>query len=330
MLAEHMAVTLGTRLADADALAGRIALETAIATSLSRVVRRLMGTGMALVRIHVWGAVRATLHGGPWTPPHLPTDRHLVCALVRSTFSTLRITRVWRMGHRRSARGAVHPDSTWSLLPSLETVLGSEMEALHPLVVQLFDRMDTFQMTAQVHLYHQFGLVLAWAATLLVGQGMYEQHLDDVDARFRLFRREDGSLNFVREFWCVDDIRVFDSDFVVREVDGRPTILEVFQDLGVAARMRTEPTPTGGLSMTVVGLFVRGIATGVGPAHVCFTTEPTEDGTALDVRGVLTLKPRNFLERFWLLKVLRLPPLLGEITYRAIPQVDEPSQGSTV
>ena len=316
MLSEHMEVTLGTRVADKDALSGRIALETAISTSLTQVVWRQLTTGLALVRTFVAAAVWGTLAGGPWVPPGLPSDRWLVWRLCSATARCVRISRVFRQGLRRQSRGAERADAAWSLGPALQEVLGHRLGAVHPRVLRLFEAMHTFEMTASVHLYHQLTGWAAVVATLLIGQGMYEEHLDEVPARFRLFRRADGSLHFVREFWCADAVRVFDSDFVVREVDGTPTILEVFQDLGVAARMRTEPMADGGLSMTVVGLFVRGVATPVGPFRVCFTTRPTDDGQ-LFVRGVLELAPRNRLERWWMTRVMGLPDLLGEIRYFA-------------
>jgi hypothetical protein len=122
----------------------------------------------------------------------------------------------------------------FSLAPSLAAVLSSSVDRLEPRVADFFDRMDGWALTASVRLHQRAGRWAAALGTILVGQGMYEEDLEEVDARFRLFRRDDGSLHFVREFWCADAIRVFDSDFVVREVDGRPTILEVFQDLGVA------------------------------------------------------------------------------------------------
>lgn len=314
MLGEHMAVTLGSRVADAEALAGRIALETAIARSLSTVVWRQLTTGLALVRTYVFAAVRATLHGGPRVPPHLPGDRRLVWSLCTSTVAALRIGRVWRLGQRRSARGAVHPEATWSLGPALDEVLGEEAARLDPRVRALFERMDTFRMTASVHLEHRAGVWAAWAFTLLVGQGMYEEHLDEVDARFRLFRRDDGSMHFVREFWCADAVRAFDSDFVVRTVDGVPTLLEVFQELGVAARMCTEVMADGGLSMTVVGLFVRGVAVPLGPFFIRFTTRV--EGAGLRVEGVLELRPRGRLEA-WALR--RIPARIGTIRYGAAP-----------
>lgn len=321
-LAEHMEVTLGTRVRDREALAGQVALETAISHSLGAVVRRQLQTGAGLVRTYVGAAVRATLHGGPWVPPGLPSDRHLVCGLVRATFGVARVTRVWRTGIRRRARGAEgEGGKSWSLAPSLAAVLGSSTAALEPRVADFFDRMDRWQLTASVHLYHRVGRWAAAFGTLLVGQGMYEQDLEEVDARFRLFRRDDGSLHFMREFWCADAIRVFDSDFVVRSVDGQPTILEVFQDLGVAARMCTEVLPDGGLRMTVVGLFVRGVPVGVGPVVVRFETRP--EAERLAVRGTLDLVATSALSRWWWHRVLGLPPRIGEIRYYAVPRASE-------
>jgi hypothetical protein len=324
-LDEHMQVTLGSRVQDREALAGRVALETAIADALTAVARRQLRTGLGLVRTYVWAAVVATVRGGPWVPPGLPSDRALVCTLVRATFGVARVTRVWRLGIRRRARGAAPEDGTgFSLAPSLRAVLGAEADRLHPAVLDFFDRMQSWKLTADVHLYHRMGRWAAAMGTLLVGQGMYEQDLEEVDARFRLFRRDDGSLHFVREFWCADAIRVFDSDFVVRDVDGRPTLLEVFQDLGVAARMHTEVLADGGLAMTVAGLFVRGVPTGTGPARVRFETRP--DGERLLVTGVLDLVPRSGLERWWVHRVLGLPARLGEIRYYAVPVAADSSR----
>lgn len=316
MLGEHMAVTLGTRLEDGEALAGAMALETAIATSLTRVVRGQLSTGLGLVRTYVRAAVRATLRGGPWVQPHAPSDRALVCCLVRATASATQIRRVWRLGQRRRSRGAEHPETAWSLSPSLQQVLGPGIAQLDPGVHALFASMDRFSMTASVHLHHRMTTWLAWLATLLVGQGMYEESLEQVPARFRLFRRDDGSMHFVREFWCDEAVREFDSDFVVREVDGQPTLLEVFQELGVAAQMRTEILEDGGLSMTIERLFVRGLPVGVGPARVCFETRPHGPGQ-LQVIGVLELHPRSATMRWLLRHLLGLPERLGEIRYLA-------------
>lgn len=317
MLAEHVDVTLGTRVQDGAALAGRVALETAITTSLRQVVARQLRTGLGLVRVHVSSATRAMIGGGPWVPPHLPSDRQLVARLVRATLGATRIARVWRLGVRRQARGAESPGAAWSLTPSLEAVLGPGLPGVDPRVAEMFDAMHRFRMTASVHLYHRAGVVAAWLATLLVGQGMYESHLDEVEARFRLFRRDDGSLHFVREFWCEESVRLFDSDFVVRDVDGRPTLLEVFSELGVAAQMRTEALPDGGIAMTVVRLFVGGVSLPVGPVHVCFETRPEGDG--LRVTGVLDVRPASGAQRLMFARLLRLPERVGEIRYFATP-----------
>jgi hypothetical protein len=314
-LAEHMAVALGTRVQDRDALAGRVALETAIASALSNVVYLQITNGLRLVRTYVLQAARAVIFGGPTLPDGLPSDRKLVAWLVAATWNVTAIVHVWRLGVRRRSRGAERQGQAWSLEPSLAKALGPDLDRLHPRVRRFFDRMDAFSMTASVDLHGSSSRALAWGATLLVGQGMYEEHLADVDARFRLFQREDGSMHFVREFWCADAIRVFDSDFVVREVDGKWTLLEVFQDLGVAARMRTEVLDDGGLRMTVVGLFVRGVPVPVGPATVCFDTRPVDD--TLVITGVLDLAARNVIERVLWRQLLRLPERVGAIRYVA-------------
>lgn len=323
-LREHMSVTLGTRVQDAEALAGEIPLETAMATSLGRVVRRLVSTGFRVVRIYAGAAARAMLRRGPWVPPHAPSDGRLVCSLVRATLNIAQVRRIWRLGVRRHARGAERAGAAWSLEPSLGRVLDADLERLDPRVRRLFAAMHRFEMTASVHLYHRLGRGLAWLATLLVGQGMYEEELAQVPARFRLFRRDDGSLHFVREFWCDEEIRVFDSDFVVREVDGVATLLEVFTDLGVAARMRTEVSQAGALSMTIVGLFVAGIPVRPGPIEVCFVTEPGE-GDGVHVRGVLDVRPRSRLGRWWWHRVMGIPERVGEIRYFAEPASEEGS-----
>lgn len=322
MLQEHMQVTLGTRLRDREALTGEIALETAIASSLTRVVRRQLTTGLGLVRTFVGAAAGATLRGGPWVPPHLPSDRSLVWRLVRVTARLARVGRVWRRGTALADRGALRPGAAWSLGPSLDEVLGTASQGLHPTVRELFEAMHRFEMTASVHLHHRLGRWLAWMATLLVGQGMYEEDLDQVPARFQLFRRGDGSMHFVREFWCDEAIRRFDSDFVVRSVDAAPTLLEVFTELGVAACMKTEVLEDGGLAMTVRRLFVRGVPVGVGPCFVRFETRPDAEGTLL-VTGVLDLRA-GALTGFWLHRVLGLPERVGEIRYQARSLPAEP------
>src|SRR5262249_27537350 len=122
-LAEHVYVALGTRVQDREALAGRIALETAIATSLSAGGRRQTGTGARLVRTGGGASARAPRPGGRWVPPRLPSDRALVLALVQATLAVARVTRVWRLGIRRRARGAeADAGEGWSLAPSLRAV----------------------------------------------------------------------------------------------------------------------------------------------------------------------------------------------------------------
>jgi len=320
LLEDHMLVTLGVRVDDAEALSGQIALETALMGALWTVLARTTRITLSLVRTFVLASVRGVLHGGPRVPPHLPSDRSLVWTLCRATALLVRMARVAKLARRRRSRGALPAGGAWSLMPSLNEVLGPDAERLHPRVAQLFDRMDSFRLTASVHLDDARGRWAAWFATLLVGQGMYEHDLEEVDARFQLFRRDDGSLHFVREFWCADEVRVFDSDFVVRQVDGRPTLLEVFGDLKLAAQMHTEVLDDGGIAMTIRRLFVRGIPIGVGPVRVCFETRP--DGDDLDVEGVMDVGDGGGLMG-WLLRRL-LPRRVGAIRYRASP-VAEPS-----
>lgn len=318
--AHHMAVTLGTRANDAQAIGGQVALETAMASALLRVLRNQAIVGLALLAAHVGASVRAVLTGGPWVPPHLPSDRQLVAWLCGATLRLPRVGRVVRVGIKRTSRGAAAPRGVWSLRPALDEVLGDEAARLHPLVERMFDRMADFRMTASVHLHHGLGSWVAWAAVLLVGQGMYEQDLDEVDARFDLFRRDDGSMHFVREFWCADAIRVFDSDFLVREVEGRRVFVEQFSDLGLAAQMHTERLEDGGLAMTIVRVFVRGVPVGVGPFYVRFETRPVAEDR-LAVEGVCDLRATSRLSRWFWHRLLRLPERLGAIRYAATPQI---------
>ncbi|TVQ94932.1 MAG: hypothetical protein EA397_00315 [Deltaproteobacteria bacterium] len=327
LLRHHMDVSLGTRLQDGEALAGQVALETAITSSLRELVGRRLWQTLRLVAGYSAASARAMILGGPRVQPHLPSDRGLVWQLVVSTAQAARITRVVRAGIRHSNRGIERLDQAWSLLPSLERALGSQVHDLHPSIAQLFSAMHTFRMVVSVHLTNRLTGWLAWGATLLVGQGMYEQHLDSVPARFRLFKRPDDSLNFVREFWCDEAVRVFDSDFVVREVDGHPTLLEVFRELGVAAQMRTEVLEDGGLSMTIVRLFVRGFPVGIGSFFVRFETRPAGERDIV-VTGVLELRPKGTLGRGFWHSLLRLPQHLGAIRYEASPVGREGSGGA--
>jgi hypothetical protein len=114
MLEEHMAVTLGARVHDGEALAGSVALETAMAAAFWALARRQVRTGLGLVRTYVFAAARAVILGGPRVPAHLPSDRRLVWRLCTASVRGLSAARVARLGWRRQARRPLVPPGPWS------------------------------------------------------------------------------------------------------------------------------------------------------------------------------------------------------------------------
>jgi len=50
-------------------------------------------------------------------------------------------------------------------------------------------------------------------------------------------------MHFLRELYMGETLRVFDSDFVVKTVNGLPTLFEVFVDKHIEVEMSVTPLP---------------------------------------------------------------------------------------
>jgi Domain of unknown function (DUF4166) len=157
--------------------------------------------------------------------------------------------------------------------------------------------------------------------TKLVGQGLYETH-PEMEGRFRVFRREDGSMHFVRELHCGDELRVFDSDFVVRNGGGGPRLFEVFPDQGVDVELDVRPSGEGGLVIRCQRVYLRGLRLPNAPIRVEFRTREVADAAgraSLEIDGLLLMQPETAWGRWLAYRVLRRPEELGRIRYRAWP-----------
>jgi hypothetical protein len=149
---------------------------------------------------------------------------------------------------------------------------------------------------------------------------MYETTREEIDARFRVFRRADGSMHFIRELYCGDALRVFDSDFVIREVQGRRALFEVFVDNGIDVEMDVQPSGEGGLVIKSRSIYMRGLRLPSTGLQIEFHSEVTEDSEhreRLNIDGHLLMRPRTSFGRFVAQRLLMRPEQLGCIHYVA-------------
>ena len=194
------------------------------------------------------------------------------------------------------------------------------MAEVDPLIVEFYTNPGSFDARASLALNTRPARFASRLATLLMGQGLYECDLDQIEARFRVFRRADGSMHFVRELYCAGRLRVFDSDFVVRETARGPALFEVFADLGIEIEMDVDPLPGGGVSIRVRQIYARGLPVPAFGLRIEFRSEVvrTEGGEAtLQVDGTLEMRPRTAWGRLLAHGVLRRPQRLGSIHYTA-------------
>jgi hypothetical protein len=158
--------------------------------------------------------------------------------------------------------------------------------------------------------------------TLLIGQGPYEASGAEVDAQFRVFRRRDGSMHFVRQLFMGETLRVFDSDFVVRRVNGVLTLFEVFVDQHIEVEMTVAPLPGGSLSIRGKNFYCRGLRLPSPGFRVEFQSHvlEQEDGSeTLEIEGRLLMQPGTRWGSFLMCRVLGRPEVLGSILYVARP-----------
>src|SRR5262249_4305348 len=252
----HMEVTLGTRLRDSSALAGLIPYETAMADSLAVTASRLLTGGAGLLGRYGWEALRAMIVADRNYTSGVISYRRTAMGLMKYSITCLSAFRLFWEGMRARERGTEALGEGW---PLISAVLGEEVACVDPLIVTFYSNPSRFRVKATIELDTVPARFWSMLATLLVGQGLYETGLTDMEARFRVFRRADGSMHFIRELYGTGSRRVFDSDFVVRDVQGRPTFFEVFVDLRIDVEMAVTPTGDGGLSIKGKNIYWRGI-----------------------------------------------------------------------
>jgi len=317
----HMEVTLGARLRDRSALAGLIPYETAIADSLAVTVGGLLSGGARLLTSYAREAVRALLIPDRGTAHDVISYRRTALGLLWHSMTSLSAFRLFREGMRARERGAETGDEGW---PLIQSVLGQEASRVDPLIVRFYSNPSRFLVRATMELETAPAKFWSRVATLLVGQGLYETGLTDMDARFRVFRRADGSMHFIRELYSATTRRVFDSDFVVRNFRGRPTFFEVFVDLGVDVEMSVRPTGDGGLSIKGANIYWRGLrlpSTALNVEFISKVENATDGRQLLLIEGNLLMQPETRLSRFVIHRLLRRPERLGRIRYLAEPAV---------
>ena len=316
LLGQHMDATLGARLIDGDALLGAIPPETAIAHGMAIALGRLFGAGGRLLARYAWETARAVL---PWNarrgPSEVASYRSVAGCLLWSACTSWSAWKVYRRGARGWTRGAMAPGETWALLAP---VLGDRVGEVDPLVVRFYSNPSHFEATASLEITTWPARFFSLLATVLVGQGLYERSTEPHAARFRVFRRADGSMHFVREIYPQGALRVFDSDFLVRDVGGRPTLFEVFVDDRVDVQMVVAPLEGGGLSILGRRILYRGVPLPEVGLEIEFQSTvdraPAERPT-LRIDGRLRMRPTSRLGRLLVRRLVRRPEDLGCIRY---------------
>jgi hypothetical protein len=327
MVQRHMEVTLGSRLMDSEALSGRVAWETAIAHSLLLGSKRLFSRGWDLLRYFAKETARGILVPARGPERDLASYRKTAFALLKNTLLCSAAYRTYRRGVKAAARGVEPSDASW---PLLQEALGARISEVHSLIVAFYSNPARFHARVSVHFSTLPARIGSMAATLMLGQGLYEAHLEDIETRFRAFRRADGSLHFVRELYCQGKLRGFDSDFIIRTLDGSPRLFEVFDDLKISIPMKMEPASDGGLMISGGDIFYRGVRLPSLGFHVQFCSSVMERGGQPEIRieGKLLMQPRSSVGRFLVRTLLRRPEELGGITYVVRPLTADAAAGS--
>jgi hypothetical protein len=312
LLRQHMEMTLGARLLDHHALGGAIAYETAMAQGMATALSRIVRAGSKLIHRYAYEAMKALVLPSREPSRGLPSYRRAALLLALYACNAWTASAVYRRGIRFRNRGLVADDDAW---PLLSQVLGDRVNEIHPAIVRFYGNPSRFPVRARLELRTLPARFWSRAATFLIGQGFYETPEGEIDARFRVFRRGDDSMHFVRELYLGDRLRVFDSDFVVRSVDGRPRLFEVFADNGIEVEMRVEPVPGGGLVIRGERVRLRGVPVPRFGIVVEFRSR-VEDQHYLTIDGALLMRPTSRWGRLVARSLLRRPEELGAIHYR--------------
>jgi hypothetical protein len=304
LLAQHLEMTLGARLFDQPALAGAVPGETAIAQGMALAVGRLLHAGWSLLSHYALATARALLMPGESRRPELLGDRRVAWLLLSSFLTAWTAARVYRRGVRSLHRGQQSgPTDNW---PLVAATLGAGVAQVDSRVVRFYANPGAYAVRASVELHHWGARVIAWLATRLLGQGVSESGTQAFPARFRTFRRADGSMHFVRELYCDGALRVFDSDFVVRS----GTLSEVFIEQGLEVEMEVRALERGGISILGRCVRWRGLPLPTFGLQVEFRTHPVEASSErVDIIGTLSRKPASANPA--------TPRVLGTVRYQA-------------
>ncbi len=308
LLKQHLEVTLGVRLMDKSAIAGLIPHETAIAESLVLTIKKLSTAGVRLVGRYAAESARAVLDFSPPDSPEVLSYRRTAFDMTRFFLLSFSVSKIFRRGIRDRDRGRRAETENWSLL---ETVLQERISEIHPLIREFYANPSRFDVTATLRLETLPAKIWSRLLALIFGQGLFETNLQEIPARFRIFRRTDGSMHFIRELYCDGKYRVFDSDFVVR--DGK--LYEVFTDLNAAVELHVKPLENKGLSIEGKKILFHGRQM---PAiGLTIEFQSRVHGETLNIDGKLTMQPKTKFGKFFAHKILRRPQNLGSIHYTA-------------
>ena len=282
LLVQHLELTLGSRFFDQPALAGAVPQEAALAHGMAVTVRRLLRAGWSLLQHYARATARALLL--PRWPGHpgLVAERRAAWLLLSSFVTAWAAARVYRRGVRALQRGQnVGPADGW---PLLAATLGDAVSGVDPRVVAFYTNPGAWAVRTSVELRTRKARAIAWVATRLLGQGVSEHGARAFPSRFRTFRRQDGSMHFVRELYCDGVLRVFDSDFVVR--GGK--LYEVFLEEGLEVELEVRALDDGGVSLRGRRVRWRGLPVPLLGLCVEFRTHPAPgDSERVDIIGTL-------------------------------------------
>jgi hypothetical protein len=326
LMQRHAEMTVGARQFDGLAQSGVLAPETAISFSIGLALRQAAVRGWPLFGRYLQETARALFSEARDKRRTLPSYRQTAQTALGSFLTAWGAWTVYRRGLRIKNRGVRCPETDW---PMLETLLGDSVERVHPLIVKFYRNPGRFAATASLEIRTLPLMMYSRLAALVLGQGLFEDQAPVIPARLRVFRREDGSMHFVRELYCTPTLRVFDSDFVVRTIASRPTLAEVFSDIGVHVVLDVEHRPDGGVAVVGRDIYWHGIRMPRTALRIEFASRVCRDeigGEYMETIGRLSMEPRTAVGRFVMHKIFRRPRDLGSIKYLLRLEESPPDQ----
>ncbi|QSQ11938.1 DUF4166 domain-containing protein [Myxococcus landrumensis] len=286
LLVQHVEMTLGARLFDQPALAGAVPGETAIAHGLALSLSRMLSACWSLLRHYAFVTMRALCSPRELDDEGMVGERRAAWLLLWSFLTAWTAASVYRRGVKAVHRGqSTLPSDVWPLLAS---ALGPEVARVDPRVRRFYANPGAWNTRASVAFSSLPARMMAWVATRLFGQGLFEQGPCTFPGRFRTFRRADGSMHFIRELYCDGVLRRFDSDFIVR--GGR--LHEVFVEQGLDLELDVSVLEDGGIRLRGGTLRWHGLRLPPFGRGVEFRIHPApDDAERVDIIGTLGRGP---------------------------------------